>query len=135
MPLHKFLEVIKAFLSQYASHQEAKRNSHHLLSVKMRQGDNLKSYINFFQSQLTKVFNCGEEVSALAFISGLQVIYSLYKHLLKHNIAKMSEVFSRAQPHNQVEEAMKASSNHSVKPSNGGGKSKFTHKAPDHAQD
>jgi len=55
-------------------------------------------------------------------------------HLLKHNVAKMSEVFSRAQPYIQLEEAMKASSNHSVKPSDSGGKSKFTHKTPDHTQ-
>jgi len=35
----------------------------------MKSGVTLKSYINFFQSQLIKVSNCGEEVSALAFIS------------------------------------------------------------------
>jgi len=65
----------------------------------MRQEDSLKSYINLFQSQLTKVSNCGEEVSTFTFISGLQVTHPLYKHLLKHNVAKMSEVLSRAQPY------------------------------------
>jgi len=60
----------------------------------MRPGDNHKSYINFFQSQLTKVSNCGKEVSALAFISGLQVTQLLYKHVLKHNFTKMSEALS-----------------------------------------
>ena len=84
--LCNFDEVTKVFLTQYASCQEAKKNNHHFLSVKMRQSDNLKSYISFFQSQLTKVPNCGENVSALAFTSGLQVSYSLYKHLLKHNV-------------------------------------------------
>ena len=59
----------------------------------------------------------------------------MYKHLLKHNIAKMSDVFSWAQPYIQLEEPMKASFNHSVKPSDDGGKSKSTHKTPDHAQD
>jgi len=81
----------------------------------MRPGDNLKSYINFFQSQLAKVSNCGEEASALAFISGLQVTHSLYKHLLKHNVAKMSEALSQAQLFIQLEEIMKASSNPSTK--------------------
>ena len=68
--LHNFLMVTEAFLTQYTSRQEAKYSSHHLLSVKIRPGDSLKSYIDFFQSQQTKVSNCGEEVS-LAFISGL----------------------------------------------------------------
>jgi len=65
-----FLEVIEAFLTYYATHQKTKRSSHHLLSVKMRPGDSLKSYINFFQSQLTKVSNYDEEVSALALSAG-----------------------------------------------------------------
>jgi len=39
----------------------------------MRQGDSLKSYIGYVQSQLAKVSNHGEDVSALAFISGLQI--------------------------------------------------------------
>jgi len=95
--LHNFTEVTEAFLTQYTSRQETKRNNHLLLSVKMRQGDSLKSYI-FFQDWLIKVSNCGKEVSALAFISGLQVTHPLYKHFLKHDVAKMSEVLSRAQP-------------------------------------
>ena len=76
----------------------------------MRPGDGFKSYINFFQNQLTKVSNCGEKVSALAFISGLQATHPLYKHLLKH-VAKISEALSRAQPYIQLEKATKAFSN------------------------
>jgi len=56
----------------------------------------------------------------------------MYKHLLKHNVAKMSEVLSRAQSYIQLEEAMKASSNHSSKPCDGEGESKSLHDAPDH---
>ena len=48
--LHNFSEVTEAFLIQYATHQEVKRSSHHLLSVKMRRKDSLKSYINFFKN-------------------------------------------------------------------------------------
>ena len=130
--LHNFSEITKIFLTQYATHQEAKRSRYHLLYVKMRPGDSLKSYINFFQSQLTKVSNCGEKVYALTFISGLQVTHSLYKHLLKHNITKMSKALSRAQSLIQWEEAMKASSNHSTKPSEDRTKSKSTREAPDY---
>ena len=68
--LHNCEEVTRVFLTQYASRQEAKKN-HHLISVKMRQSESLKSYISFFQSQLAKVPNCGEDVSALAFVSEL----------------------------------------------------------------
>ena len=67
--LHNFVKVIEVFLTQYASRREAKRNNHHLLSVKIRQSADLKSFVSFFQSQLAKVSNCDEDVSALVFIS------------------------------------------------------------------
>jgi len=69
--LHNFAEVTEEFFTQCASCREAKRNIHHLLFIRMREGDSLKSYLNFFQNQLTKDSNCGEKVVALAFISGL----------------------------------------------------------------
>jgi len=59
----------------------------------------------------------------------------MYKHLLKHNVAKMSEILTHAQPDIQLEEAMKASYDHSAKPSCGGGKSKSPREAPDHPPD
>ena len=47
---HNFEELTEVFLTQYTSCQEAKKNNHHLLTVKMSQGDNHKSYIVYFQS-------------------------------------------------------------------------------------
>ena len=47
----------------------------------------------------------------------------------------MMEVLSSAQPYLQLKEAMKTSSNYSVKPSEGGEKYKSSHEAPDHTQD
>jgi len=65
----------------------------------MRQRDNLKSYIGYFQIQLATVLNCAEDVSALAFISELQVSHPLYKHILKHNATRMSEALSELSLH------------------------------------
>ena len=39
--------------------------------VKMKVGESLKSYVNYFQSQMALVYN--EDVTTAAFISGLQV--------------------------------------------------------------
>jgi len=52
--LHSFAEVTETFLNQYASRQEAKKNSHHFISVRMRQGDSLKLFINFLQNHSPK---------------------------------------------------------------------------------
>jgi len=92
--LYNFEEVIKPFLTQYTSYREAKRNNRYLLTIKKRQGNNLKSYIGCFQSQLAKVSDCNEDISAITFISELQVSHPMYKHLLKHNVTRMSEILS-----------------------------------------
>ena len=52
--LYNFEEVSKVFLTQYASHQEAKNSSHHLLSIKMRPSKILKSNINSSKANLPK---------------------------------------------------------------------------------
>ena len=101
----------------------------------MSQTDSLKSCINFFKSQLAKVLNCGEDFFALAFISELQVSHLLYKHLLKHNVTRISEVLSRVHPYNQLEEAMKTFFNHTVKYGDGERKSKPPHEASAYTQD
>ena len=64
----------------------------------MRQGDSLKSYIGYFQNLLATVPNYGEYVYALMFISELHVSHPPYKEPAKHDVTRMSEVLSRAQP-------------------------------------
>ena len=70
---HKFKDLIKLFISQYFSRQELKQNNHYLLCTKMKPSDSLKAYVGHFQSQRTKVYNCSDDASALAFISRLWV--------------------------------------------------------------
>jgi len=111
------------------------QRNNHLLSIKMRQSDSLKSYISFFQSQLAKVSNYREDIFVLTFISGLHVSHSLYKHLFKHNVTRMSEVLSRVQPYIQLKEAMNTSFNHTAKHDDIGGKSKSPYEVSAHAQD
>jgi len=73
----------------------------------MRPSDYLKTYIGYFQNHLA-LHNCCENTSALIFISGLRITHPLYKHLIKYNVTRWSEVLYRAQPYIQLEEAMKS---------------------------
>jgi len=40
----------ESFLTQYASYQKIKKNNNHLLTVRMRPGNSLKSYMNLIQN-------------------------------------------------------------------------------------
>ena len=63
----------------------------------MKRGETLKCYINYFQNQMIMVYNCSDEVTATTFSAKLQVNYSFYKHLVKHNITNMKDILSRVQ--------------------------------------
>ena len=43
------------------------------------------------------VYNCNDDVSAAAFISGMQVTHSFCNHLVKHEVNKMRDILTRAQ--------------------------------------
>ena len=125
----------EAFLTQYVSCQKVKWNNHHLFTIKIRQGDSLKSSIGYFQSQLAKIPNLGTDIFALAFISRLQISYPLYKYILTHNVTRMSEVLSRAQPYIQLQETMRTSANHFAKRGDDRRKLKYPHETAAHTQD
>jgi len=109
--VHIFEDLTKLFLTQYTFRQEFKQSNHHLLSIKMRSSDDLKTYICYFQNQLGKVHNCSEDASALAFISGLGITHPLYKYPVKY-VTYWSEIIYQAQPYIQLEEIMKNSATH-----------------------
>jgi len=42
------------------------------------------------------VYTYNDVVAAAAFINGLQVTHSFYKHLAKHEVTKMRDILTRA---------------------------------------
>ena len=80
--LRSFEEISDAFFNQYASCQEFKKNSNHLLTVKMKYGESLKSCISYFQSQMALVYNYNDDVATAAFIARLETSHSLYLSLI-----------------------------------------------------
>ena len=89
--LRSFEKVSNAFFNQYALRQKFKKNSNHLLIIKMKPGETLKRYISYFQNQMVMVYNCIDDVTSVAFIVGLQTDHS-YKHLVKHDITNMKDI-------------------------------------------
>ena len=98
-----FEEVSDACFNQYTLRQEFKNN--HLLAIKMKPRETLKCYISYFQNQMVMIYNCSDDVAAVAFIIWLQTDHFFYKHLVKHDITNTKEILSRAQKYVQLEEA------------------------------
>ena len=116
-----FKEVSDVFFNQHASQQEFKKNSNHLLTLKMKPEETLKRYISLFQRQIVMIYNY-RDVAAPAFIVGLQTVHSFYKHLMKHDINM--EILPRAQKYVQLEEATRDSTIRSPKQESKGEKTK-----------
>jgi len=50
------------------------------------------------------VYNYNDDVAATAFIAGLGINYSFYKHLMKHDVTNMN-ILSRAEKYIELKEA------------------------------
>ena len=92
-----------------ASLKEFKRNNNHLLTIKMKSRETLKRYISYFQSQMALIYNCNDDVTAVAFIVGLETNHSFYKHLVKLDVTSLKDILSRTQKYIQLEEATRSS--------------------------
>ena len=89
--LRSFHDLTDAFYNQFASRRKFQRNNNHLLTVKMKLGKSLKNYVNYFQSQMSLIHNYNKDIVSIIFISGLQVIHTFYKHLVKNDVTKMKD--------------------------------------------
>jgi len=76
----------------------------------MKSVESLKKNVNYFQSQMTLVYNCNEDVAVSAFINGLQVTNQFYKYLVKNDTTKIRDMLIRVQKYIQIEEAIRATS-------------------------
>ena len=85
----------------------------------MKLRESLKHFVSYFQSQMALLYNCNDNVIAVAFISGLQVSHS-YKHLVKYEVTRKRDILSRAQKYIQIEDATRGETNHSLKRENEG---------------
>jgi len=71
----------------------------------MKPGESLKHYVSYFQSQMALMYNCNDNMVSATFINGLQVSYSFYKYLVKHEVTRMRNILSQAQKYMQIEDA------------------------------
>jgi len=85
-------------------------------------------YIGYLKNQLAKMHNCSEDASALAFINGLRITHSLYKHLVKY-VTCWRKILYRVQPYIQLE-TMKNFANPSFNCGEDGTKPKPQHEGP-----
>jgi len=68
-----------------------------------------------FSESNVLVYNCKDDIFAAASISGIQVIHSFYKHLVKLEVTKIRDILARAQKYIQIEDATRGCTNCSPK--------------------
>ena len=77
----------------------------------MKPRESLKNYVNYFQSQMALLYNYNEDVAAGAFINGLRVTHSFYKHLVKNDVNKMRDILVWPQKYMLIEEVTQGATN------------------------
>jgi len=78
--------------------------------VRMKAGESLKNYVNYFQSQMALVYNCNKDVVVAAFIMVASHPLVL-QHLVKNDISKMRDILVQTKKYMQIKEATRGATN------------------------
>uniref|UniRef100_A0A2N9FLD8 Uncharacterized protein n=1 Tax=Fagus sylvatica TaxID=28930 RepID=A0A2N9FLD8_FAGSY len=102
-----FAQLSRLFFNHFIGGQRYGRPTKHLLNVKQKEGETLRSYLTRFNRETLLVDGADDKVVLTAFISGLQAgdfLFSVYKD----PPSTMTEMMYEAQRHMNGEEALLA---------------------------
>ena len=105
--ISSFGELYIAFVSHFIGARTYRKPSYHLLTVKQGPQENLRSYVQRFNSESLRVDIPNEKFVIIAFIVGLGVqSKDLMFSILKNPQASMAEVLANAEKYINGEEAL-----------------------------
>uniref|UniRef100_A0A2N9HJT9 Uncharacterized protein n=1 Tax=Fagus sylvatica TaxID=28930 RepID=A0A2N9HJT9_FAGSY len=102
-----FAQLSRLFFNHFIGGQRYGRPTTHLLNIKQKEGETLRSYLTRFNKETLLVDGADDKVVLTAFISGLQAgdfLFSVYKD----PPSTMTEMMYEAQRHMNGEEALLA---------------------------
>jgi ribosomal protein L25 (general stress protein Ctc) len=102
-----FAQLSRLFFNHFIGGQRYRRPTTHLLNIKQKEGETLRSYLTRFNKETLLVDGADDKVVLTAFISGLQAgdfLFSVYKD----PPSTMTEMMYEAQRHMNGEEALLA---------------------------
>ena len=102
-----FKELSIAFMSHFIGARTYRKSSYHLLTVKQGPQENLRSYVQRFNSKSLRVDIPDEKFSITTFIAGLGIqSKDLMFSISKNPQASMAEVLAKAEKYINGEEAL-----------------------------
>ena len=105
--ISSFIELSIAFVSHFIGVRTYRKPSYHLLTIKQSSQENLRSYVQRFNTELLKVNILNEKLVVTAFIAGLGVqSKDLVFSISKNPQASMVEVLTKTEKYINGEEAL-----------------------------
>ena len=105
--ISSFKEISIAFVSHFIGARTYRKPSYHLLTVKQGSQENLRSYVQRFNTESLRVDIPDEKFAITAYIAGLGIqSKDLMFSISKNPQASMAEVLARAEKYINAEEAL-----------------------------
>ena len=105
--ISSFRHISIAFVSHFIEARTYRKPSYHLLTVKQGPQENLRSYVQRFNSKSLKVDIPDEKFAIIAFINGLGIqSKDLMFSISKNPQASMAEVLTKAEKYINGKEAL-----------------------------
>ncbi|XP_058096167.1 uncharacterized protein LOC131241366 [Magnolia sinica] len=101
--ISSFVELSKAFLTQFIVRKQRRKPSAHLLTIKQKDGDALKDYILRFNGEAMQVNDYSDKMALATIISGLKEGKFLFS-IEKNPPTTMGEFMNRAEKYSNAED-------------------------------
>ena len=108
-PVSSFKELSIAFMSHFIGARTYRKTSYHLLTIKQGPQENLRSYVQRFNSESLRVDIPDKKLAITAFIAGLGIqSKDLIFSISKNPQVSMAEVLAKAKKYINGEKALKS---------------------------
>ena len=102
--IDSFKELTRAFRSRFVTSNSVPRPLDSLLSMSMREGETLKTYLNRYKEMFNEIDGDFDDVSIRTFKVGLPAEHDLRKSLTKKPVRRVRRLMDHIDEYRQVEE-------------------------------
>ncbi|XP_071940088.1 uncharacterized protein [Coffea arabica] len=102
--IRNFTELARQFAAQFVSSKTYSKNAAHLMAIKQKSDESLKSFMTRFNTESLQIRNKDKKVVMVAFVNGLRVEELFYK-LAEKPPGCLEELLTRAHAAANAEEA------------------------------
>ena len=94
--INSFVQLTDTFVEQFARSCKLEKQSDDLYTITQRHGENLRTYVGYFNREKVQIPHCNQATAIYAFRKGLKFDSDLYKELTKYPCRTIEDMLAKS---------------------------------------